>query len=65
LVDTYNSEVVIGTESWLSEEINNAELFRDDYISLREGVLEVVEYSFVLQITSIAGNYGLMMILRC
>jgi len=29
LIDTYNPDVVIGTESWLSEEINNAELFRD------------------------------------
>jgi hypothetical protein len=24
LVDTYNPDVVIGTESWLSDEINNA-----------------------------------------
>ena len=28
-------DVVIGTESWLSEEINNAEIFRDDYITFR------------------------------
>jgi hypothetical protein len=35
LVDTYNPDVVIGTESWLSEEINNAEVFRDDYITFR------------------------------
>jgi len=35
LIDTYNSDVVIGTESWLSEEINNAEVFRDDYITFR------------------------------
>ena len=27
LIDTYNPDVVIGTESWLSEEINNAEVF--------------------------------------
>ena len=27
--------VVIGTESWLTDEINNAELFRGDYITLR------------------------------
>jgi len=26
LIDTYNPDVVIGTESWLSEEINNAEV---------------------------------------
>jgi hypothetical protein len=31
----YNPDVVIGTESWLSEEINNAEVFRDDYITFR------------------------------
>ena len=35
LIDTYNPDVVIGMESWLSEEINNAEVFRDDYISFR------------------------------
>jgi len=34
-IDTYNPDVVIGTGSWLSEEINNAEVFRDDYISFR------------------------------
>jgi len=35
LNDTYNPDVVIGMESWLSEEINNAEVFRDDYITFR------------------------------
>ena len=35
LIDTYNPDVVIGTESWLSEEINNAEVFRDNYITFR------------------------------
>jgi hypothetical protein len=35
LIDTYNPDVVIGTESWLSEEINNAEVFREDYITFR------------------------------
>jgi len=35
LIDSYNPDVVIGTESWLSEEINNAEVFRDDYITFR------------------------------
>jgi hypothetical protein len=62
---THNTDVVIGTESWLSEEIKNAKVFRDDYMTLRGiGILEVVECSFVLKITSIAGNYGLLMILR-
>jgi len=35
LIDTYNPDVVIGTQSWLSEEINNAEVFRDVYITFR------------------------------
>jgi len=33
LIDTYNPDVVIGTELWLSEESNNSEVFRDHYIS--------------------------------
>jgi len=33
--DTYNTDVVIDKESWLSEEINNAEDLRDDYITFR------------------------------
>jgi len=35
LIDTYNPDVVIGMESWLSEEINNAEIFMDNYITFR------------------------------
>jgi len=35
LIDTYNPDFVIGMESWLSEEINNAEVFRDDCITFR------------------------------
>ena len=35
LIDIYNPDVVIGTESWLSEQINNAEIFMDDYITFR------------------------------
>jgi len=34
LIDTYNPDVVTGTEL-LSEEINNAETFRDNYITFR------------------------------
>jgi hypothetical protein len=65
LIDTYNPDVVIGTESRLSEEINNAEVFRDDYITFRRD-----RYSWgggvfiVLKITSTAGSYGRIMILR-
>ena len=35
LVDTYNLDVIIGIESWLREEISNAEVFRDHYITFR------------------------------
>jgi hypothetical protein len=35
LIDRYNPDVIIGTESWLREEINNAEIFRDDYTTFR------------------------------
>jgi len=35
LVDTYNPDVIIGTESWLREEINNSSVLRDDYSTFR------------------------------
>jgi hypothetical protein len=35
LVDTYNPDVVIGTESWFKEDINNAEVFRADFTNFR------------------------------
>jgi hypothetical protein len=35
LIDTYNPDVVTGTESWLTEEISNAEVFRADYTTFR------------------------------
>jgi hypothetical protein len=35
LIETYNPDVIIGMESWLREEINNAEIFRDDYTTFR------------------------------
>ena len=35
LIDTYNLDVIIGMESWLREETNNAEIFRDDYTTFR------------------------------
>jgi hypothetical protein len=34
-VDTYISDVVIGMESWLKEDINNAEAFRFDVTTFR------------------------------
>ena len=30
-MDTYNPDVVIGTESWFMEDISNAEVFRADF----------------------------------
>ena len=35
LIDTYNPDVVIDTESWLGEEINNAKVFSPDYVTFR------------------------------
>jgi hypothetical protein len=35
LVHTCNPYVIKGTESWLREEINNTELFRDDYTTFK------------------------------
>jgi len=35
LVDTYNPDVITGTELWLSEEMNNAEVFSDGYTTFR------------------------------
>jgi len=36
LVDTYNSDVVIGKESWLKEDMSNAEAFRSDFTTFRK-----------------------------
>jgi hypothetical protein len=49
LVDTYNPDIIICTESWLRKEVSNAEVFRDDYTTFigETGILEVVEFSFV------------------
>ena len=35
LIDTCNPDVIIGTESLLSEEISNADVFRGDYTNSR------------------------------
>ena len=35
LVDTYNPDIIIGTESWLREEIWNTEIFRADFTTFR------------------------------
>ncbi|PNF14499.1 hypothetical protein B7P43_G16033 [Cryptotermes secundus] len=35
LIDTFKPDIIIGTESWLREEISNAEVFRDEYTTFR------------------------------
>jgi hypothetical protein len=35
LIDVYNPDIVIGTESWLREAISNAEVLRDDHKAFR------------------------------
>ena len=35
-MDTYNPDFVIGTESWLKEDIKNAEVFRADFTTYRK-----------------------------
>jgi hypothetical protein len=35
LVDTYNPDTIIGTESWLREEKGNTEIFRTDFTTFR------------------------------
>jgi hypothetical protein len=48
LIDTYNPDVVIGTESWLSEEINNGKcLGMTTQLSEDTDTLAVVECLFV------------------
>ena len=65
LVDTYNADIIIGTESWLREEIGNTEIFRADFTTFRRdrhargGV-----FSFVLKIILLARSCGLTTNLR-
>jgi hypothetical protein len=35
LVGMYNHDIIIGTESWLREEIGNTEIFREDFTTFR------------------------------
>jgi hypothetical protein len=47
LTDTYNPNVIIGTESWLREETSNVEFLGTiTYLSGETGILAVVECSF-------------------
>ena len=65
LIDIYDSDVVIGTESWLINDIKNAEIFRGDYMVFRrDRFSRGAESLFVLKTTLITGNYGRMRNLR-
>jgi hypothetical protein len=45
---THNPDVIIGTDSWLREEISTPVVFSDDYIAFsRDRILEAVECSSV------------------
>ena len=66
LAETYNPDVIIGTESWLHKEINNSELFRGDYITFRRDRCSRGGGVFICVKTRlIAGNYGVTMNFRC
>ena len=58
LVDTYNPDTVIGTESWLREEIGNAEIFRVGFTTFRRDRHARGVCLFVLKILP-ARRYGL------
>jgi hypothetical protein len=57
VIDTYNPDVVIGTGSWLSEEISSAEIFMVDYITFRrDRCSRGVKFLFVLKGIAITGS---------
>jgi len=68
LVDMYNPEIIIGTESWFREDIGNAELFRADYTTFRRDRQARSGWGggglSVLKIILPARSYGLTMTSR-
>jgi len=65
LTDTYNPDVVIGTELLLCEEINNAEFFRDDYVTFRRDKHSRLWSVYLCKkMTLLAPNYGLTRYMR-
>ena len=56
----YNPDVIIGTESWLTEEIGYTEIFRADCTTFRRDRQGEEVYSFVLKMILPARNYGLV-----
>jgi hypothetical protein len=61
LVDTYNPDTIIGTESWLREETGNTEIFRADFTIFRRERHAQGGGVFVLKIILPAQSYGLTM----
>jgi len=59
LVDMYNPDIIIGTESWLREEIGNTEIFRTDFTTFRRDRHARGGGVFVLKIILPARSYGL------
>jgi hypothetical protein len=35
LLDTYNPDIIVGTDSWLREELGNTDLFKTDFTTFR------------------------------
>jgi hypothetical protein len=58
LVDTYNPDI-IGTESWLREQIGNTEIFRADFTTFRRDRHARRRGVFVLKIILPDRSYGL------
>ena len=59
LVDMYNPDIIIGTESWLREKIGNTEIFRTDFTTFRRDRHARGGGVFVLKIILPARSYGL------
>ena len=64
LVDRYNPDTIIGTGSWLREEIGTAEIFRADIMTFRRDRHARGGGVFVLKIILPARSYGLTTISR-
>jgi hypothetical protein len=65
LIDIYNPDAVIGTESWLSDEINNAEFYRADYKPFRRNRHTRCGGVFIcVKITLLAPSYRLTRYMR-
>jgi hypothetical protein len=58
LVGMYNSDVIIGMESWLKEDISSANVFRADFTTFRRSRCGRGEGTFVLKIPIVV--YGVV-----